>query len=74
MGGEGTCELYIDAFTPESISMSRLAEYMTGFAVLLGQEEHVHFERLKPGSLSLAARSDQVAHNRVRRRLDEVRY
>ncbi len=44
-------ELYIDAFTPAAISMSRLAEYMRDFAEMLDHHEHVHFEKLKPGSL-----------------------
>ena len=74
MSGDDTYELYIDAFTRASIPMSRLAEYMADFAVLLGHEEHVHFDKLKPGSLSLTARPDQVAQNKVQRRLDEVRY
>ncbi len=74
MSGDDTYELYIDAFTPASIPMARLAEYMAGFAVLLGHEEHVHFDKIKPGSLSLAARADHVAQNKVQRRLNEVRY
>jgi len=74
MSGEDTYELHIDAFTPASIPMSRLAEYMADFAALLGHEEHVHFDKVKSGSLSLAARADQVARNKVQRRLDEVRY
>ena len=39
MSEDDTYELYIDAFTPASIPMSRLAEYMGGFAVLLGYED-----------------------------------
>ena len=74
MSGDDTYELYIDAFTPASIPMSRLAEYMADFAVLLGHEEHVHFDKLKPGSLALAARADHIAQNKVQRRLDEARY
>ena len=49
MSGDDTYELHIDAFTPASIPMSRLAEYMADFAVLLGHQEHVHFDKLKPG-------------------------
>ncbi|MFN0170630.1 MAG: hypothetical protein ACKV22_29765 [Bryobacteraceae bacterium] len=74
MSGDDFYELYIDTFTPASIPMSRLAEYMADFAVLLGHEEHVHFAKLKPGSLTLAAHADQIAQHKVQRRLDEVRY
>jgi hypothetical protein len=54
--------------------MARLAEYMADFAELLGHQEHVHFEGVKPGSLSLASRVEPVAQNKVRRRVDEARY
>ena len=56
MPGEQVYELYIDAFTPETIPMARLADYMASFAELLGQREHVHFGELKPGSLSRCPR------------------
>lgn len=71
-GGE-IYELYIDAFTPDSIPMARLAEYMGGFAALLGHREHVHFGKLKPGSLGLAARVDEIVRPKVDRRIDELR-
>jgi hypothetical protein len=75
MSGAGTTyELQIDAFTPASIPMARLAEYMANFAALLGHEEHVHFDKLKPGSLAVVSRVDPVAQHKVQRRLDEVRY
>lgn len=74
MSGEDTYELYIDAFTPASIPMARLAEYMGDFAALLGNEDHVHLDKLRAGSLAVVSRVDPVAQNKVRRRLDEVRY
>jgi hypothetical protein len=74
MPGEGVYELYIDSFTPETIPMSRLAGYMASFAELLGHSEHVHFERLKPGSLSVAALVDEIAQRKVDKRVDEVLY
>ncbi len=36
-------EFVIDKFTPHTIPMYRLAEYMRNFADLLGNEERVHF-------------------------------
>ncbi len=74
MSGDDTYELYIDAFTPASIPMARLAEYMADFAVLLGQQEHVHFDKLTPGSLAVVSRIEPVAQNKVQRRLEEVRF
>jgi hypothetical protein len=74
MPGEEVYELYIDFFTPETIPMARLAEYMASFADLLGHREHVHFGELKPGSLSVAARVDEIAQRKVDKRVDEVRY
>jgi hypothetical protein len=74
MPGEEVYELYIDAFTPETIPMARLADYMASFAELLGYGEHVHFGKLKPGSLSVAARVDEIARRKVDKRVDEVRY
>lgn len=38
--------LRIDAFTPESLPMRRLAQYLLGLAQLMGEPEHVHFDRI----------------------------
>lgn len=74
MPGDDLYELHIDAFTPKTISMAHLAEYMADFAELLGHHQQVHFEKLREGSLVLASRVESVASNKVWRRLDEVRY
>jgi hypothetical protein len=74
MPGDDVYELYIDAFTPATISMARLADYMRDFAEMLGHPEHVHFDKLKAGSLSLATRVDPVAQNKVAHRVEEIRY
>ncbi len=74
MLGNDLYELHIDAFTPTTISMARLAEYMADFAELLGCQDQVHFERLREGSLVVTSRVEPVAQNKVQRRLDEVRY
>ncbi len=67
-------ELYIDAFTPETIPMARLAAYLASFAELLGHPEHVHFGRLKSGSVGVAAIVDEIAQRKVEKRMEEVRY
>ena len=74
MPGEEIYELYIDAFTPQTIPMARLAGYMISFAELLGHREHVHFGDLKEGSLAVAARVDEVAQRKVEKRVEEIRY
>jgi hypothetical protein len=74
MTGEEVYELYVDSFTPETIPMARLADYMASFAELLGHREHVHFGELKPGSLRVGARVDEIARRKVDKRVDEVRY
>jgi len=40
-------EFHIDAFTPATIPMARLAQYLAELSVLLDQPERVHFEKLK---------------------------
>jgi hypothetical protein len=74
IASEGVYELHIDSFTPGTIPMSRLGGYMASFAELLGHSEHVHFARLKPGSLSVAALVDEIAQRKLDKRVDEVRY
>lgn len=59
----------IDAFTPETLPMERLAEYMLQFAKLLGEPERVHFVDVASGSAVLRARVENVALPRVDRRL-----
>ncbi len=37
--------LYIKAYTPETIPMARLAQYMQNLAALLGHDRAVHFDQ-----------------------------
>lgn len=46
-------EFKINAFTPATIPMERLAEYMKDLARLLGESEYVHFVDLGEGSVKL---------------------
>ncbi len=62
----------IDAFTPETIPMERLAEYMLQFAKLLGEPERVHFVDVEPGSAVLRARIEDAAVPKVERRLADA--
>ncbi len=59
----------IDVFTPDTLPMARLAEYMAGLAELVGYKDSAHFVRLEAGSACLVSRvEDQDAH-KVRQRL-----
>ena len=50
MGEQHEYRFIIDAYSPDTIPMARLAEYMAELARLLGRPEHVHFTRLEAGS------------------------
>jgi len=69
----GTYILHIDAYTPETIPMARLASYMRSYAALLGHEASVHFARLEPGSTRLVTRVGIEDVPKVRARLDRVK-
>lgn len=45
----------IDAYSPETIPMAKLAEYMADFAALLGKEHAVHFTDLEGGSTNIVS-------------------
>jgi len=62
----------IDVFTPETLPMERLAQYMLQFAKLLGEPERVHFVHVDTGSAVLRARVEDVALPKVDRRLYEA--
>ena len=62
-----------DAFTPATLPMSRLAEYMADLAVVVGEKEHVHFVELREGSAALAYSVDHEAAPKAEARLRAVR-
>lgn len=66
-------EFYIDAYTPSSIPMARLAQYLTELASFFGHPHSVHFARLKKGSLGVVARVAHEAVPKVRVRLQNAR-
>lgn len=43
-------EFWLDAYSPETIPMERLAKYMAALAKMLGHGSSVHFSRLESGS------------------------
>ena len=64
--------LHIDAYSPETIPMARLAEYMHNLAELLGHKDAVHFEGLETGSTRLKARVEKEASPKVSRDMQEL--
>jgi hypothetical protein len=66
-------EFRIDAFTPETLPMARLAEYMSDLAVLLGNPEKVHFVRLKKGSTVLVQNIEWEAAPKVEERIHTIK-
>lgn len=62
----------IDSFTPETLPMSRLAEYLAELAQLFGSDERVHFRKIQKGSAVLVSQVETVAVPKVRERLSRV--
>ena len=63
----------IDAYTPETLPMERLAEYMADLAHMLGEPASVHFVRLDSGSTVLVQKIDEEAEPKVRHRIRSVK-
>lgn len=60
---------HIDAYSPETIPMSRLAEYMLALAEIFGEKGCVHFQGLKSGSTQILSRVQREAVPKVRENL-----
>jgi hypothetical protein len=63
----------IDAYSPETIPMERLALYMAELAILLGEKNSVHFYRLTKGSTVLNAKIDREAAPKVADRVASIK-
>jgi len=66
-------EFVIDAFTPDTLPMSRLGEYLVHLSALLGHKERVHFVEVKAGSATLVHAVEPPAYPKVRSRVHAVR-
>lgn len=58
-------ELWLDAYTPETIPMNRLAEYLAALSKLLGHQSNVHFSGLANGSTRAIATVEREAAPKV---------
>ncbi len=72
MKSEQIVSLSIDAFTPGTLSMSRLADYLTPFSAMLGSDANVHFDGVGEGSAILRAHIDVPAAPKVHERVHAV--
>jgi hypothetical protein len=59
----------IDSFTPDTLPMARLAQYLAELAALLGESDRVHFRELKRGSAQVVAAVESVAAPKVLQRV-----
>ncbi len=64
----------IDAFTPETIPMSRLAEYLKDLACVLGQEKNVHLKKIEGGSTVPVMLVEWEAEPKIRERLRAIKH
>lgn len=62
-----------ESFTPRTLPMERLGEYLTALAKLLGEEGSVHFKKVVEGSAILVADVDLSARPKVRERIRGIR-
>lgn len=63
----------MDAFTPATIPMARLAEYVSDLAKMFGNNSNVHLARIEPGSTVPVILVDWEAEPKVRERLKAIR-
>ncbi len=63
----------LEAYTPDTIPMERLAEYLGNLAKLLGEEPSVHFVKLAKGSTKAICRVQREAVPKVDDRLARVK-
>ena len=62
----------IDAFTPETLPMARLAEYLSLLAALYGNKEHVHFSAVESGSALLKVEVEEEFFPKVLDRIGTI--
>jgi hypothetical protein len=66
-------EFWIDAYSPQTIAMKRLGEYMARLGKLLGQEDRVHFKALHGGSTALHYSVEREAVPKIHERIDSIK-
>lgn len=64
----------IDAFSPATIPMSRLAQYLGDLAKIMGEDASVHFVRVEGGSTVPIVAVEWEAEPKVRERIRAVKF
>lgn len=64
----------IDGYTPDTLPIGRLAEYIRNFANLVGPNSEVRFQRVGKGSAALINRAPQEVVPEVRARITAAQY
>lgn len=72
MSDDRRLTFYIDAYSPATIPMARLAEYMADFAALLGTQNRAYFEGLESGSTKIVSRVAYEDVPKVTTRLRDI--
>lgn len=62
----------LGSLAPETLPMARLATYLDHLARILGETEHVHFERLESGTGAVIYSVDAEAVERVEGRIQSI--
>lgn len=62
----------IDAYTPKTIPMARLAEYIAALSALFGEKQNVHYQGLSEGSTVVLSRVEREAVPKVRENLEKA--
>lgn len=70
--GKNKIRFVIDAFTPDTLPMSRLAEYLKQFSELLGNDASIHFDKVGKKCAALISYSDATATPKIRQRFEEI--
>lgn len=71
---EETYTFKIGAYSPATIPMARLAEYMAAIAELYGEQSSVHFQTLRKGSTVLVSRVQHEAVPKVRENVQSAQW
>lgn len=63
----------VNSYTPDTLPLSRLAEYMAALSRLFSEPKDVHFESVVPGSAVLKVKIDDPARAKVAARINGLR-
>ncbi|MGH9904546.1 MAG: hypothetical protein ACRD8U_03050 [Pyrinomonadaceae bacterium] len=62
-----------ESYTPETLPMERMGEYVVELAKMLGNRDNVHFKELAPGSVKVKYHVEHEASPKVEQRLEDIK-